>query len=382
MRILHVTADYPDPLAPAKTRAIQALLALVPEHEHQVWSLNRVDFRHGVNAVEFGEGHRAVTYGAPPYGIRLTAGLNGVAEFILEDVARHGGAPDVVHAHKLSIEGPIGAVIARTLALPLVVSSQGNSDLKIVRARPDLHRLWRSVWAEAAVALPFAPWTLDGLEQVLGEREKPSFLLPVPVADDSMIPPVTAAEPVVRTAFHLNAYRNKNAASLMQATVLAASRHPDLLLDIVGGGDPEGFAALTELASKIGGGRIRVVGPRSREELARLFNGSVCMALPSHRESFGMVFVEALLAGCPILGPSGWAIDGYLPDAEVGLFVPAGEVSAIADGLVRLTLEEHAFKERLDALQRNGGLAMFQGAAIADTYRNALAIATNSEHHG
>jgi glycosyltransferase involved in cell wall biosynthesis len=377
MRILHISADYPDPLAPAKTRAIQALLELVPEHDHQVWSLNRVDFRHGVSAVAFGEGHQAVTYGAPPYGIRLTAGLARAAEFILEGVACQGEKPDVIHAHKLSIEGLIGQTVARELGRPLIVSSQGNSDLKIIRARPDLRRRWRSVWTEAAAALPFAPWTLRGLEEALGGRGGPTFLLPCPVADDTMLAPAKAATPVVRTAFHLNAYRNKNAAGLMKAVAKAQSKFPDLGLEVIGGGDPEGFAALTEWASIIDSRRIHVVGPRSHEEIPHLFNASVCMALASHRESFGMVFVEALLAGCPILGPSDRAIDGYLPDESVGLFVPSDDVSAMAEGLVRLVAEEAQFKERLSTLQANGGLAVFRRDSIAGTYRRALALATS-----
>jgi glycosyltransferase involved in cell wall biosynthesis len=380
MRVLHISADYPDPLAPTKTRAIEALLELVPEHDHQVWSLNRVGFRRGLSAIAFGEGHYALTYGAPPYGIRFTAGVQRVAEFILDSVARTGDRPDAIHAHKLSVEGLIGQTVARQLDRPLIVSSQGNSDLKIIRARPDLRRRWRSVWTEAAIVLPFAPWTLRGLEILLGERAGPAFLLPCPVADDTMLPPATTSTPVIRTAFHLNAYRNKNAAGLMLAVGKAQSRFPDLRLEVVGGGDPEGFAALTDLASAIDPERIRIVGPQSRDRIPLLFNASVCMALVSHRESFGMVFAEALLAGCPILGPSGRAIDGYLPDACVGLFVPPGDVPAIAEALMRLVAEEALFKKRLAALQQNGGLAIFRRDSIAGTYRRALALVARGGH--
>jgi hypothetical protein len=37
MRVLHISADFPDPLVPAKTRAIANLLDLAPEHEHRGW---------------------------------------------------------------------------------------------------------------------------------------------------------------------------------------------------------------------------------------------------------------------------------------------------------------------------------------------------------
>jgi glycosyltransferase involved in cell wall biosynthesis len=99
------------------------------------------------------------------------------------------------------------------------------------------------------------------------------------------------------------------------------------------------------------------------------------MALPSHRESFGMVFVEALLAGCPVLGPAGFAIDGYLPDGAAGLFVESHDEVAIAEGLDRMLREEEAFKQRLSALQADGALDMFRARAIAETYAAALSAA-------
>jgi glycosyltransferase involved in cell wall biosynthesis len=99
------------------------------------------------------------------------------------------------------------------------------------------------------------------------------------------------------------------------------------------------------------------------------------MALPSHRESFGMVFVEALLAGCPVLGPAGFAIDGYLPEGLVSLFVPSRDEMAIVEGLDRLLSEEAVFKKRLAALQTRGGLDLFRKTAIAATYTSALETA-------
>jgi len=109
------------------------------------------------------------------------------------------------------------------------------------------------------------------------------------------------------------------------------------------------------------------------------------MALPSLRESFGMVFVEALFAGCPILGSAGWGIDGYLPEGpegEVGLFVPPQDEAAIAEGLARLLTEEGAFKRRLASLQEDGWLDVFRRERIAATYAQALAAAATAGRAG
>jgi glycosyltransferase involved in cell wall biosynthesis len=179
----------------------------------------------------------------------------------------------------------------------------------------------------------------------------------------------------VRTAFNLSFYKNKNVLAIMRAVAQLVPRHPDLVCEIIGGGDAEAFAELSERAASLAPGRISLLGPRTHAEVPILFNEATCMALPSHRESFGMVFVEALLAGCPVLGPAGFAIDGYLPDGLVGLFVPSRDESAIVEALDRLLSEEAVFKRRLAELQAKGGLDLFRRTAIAKTYAAALETA-------
>ncbi len=137
--ILHLSADYPDPLMAQKTRAVANLIALVPEHAHHVYSLNRIGWRAGIRALDFadeaGEGHRAVAYGAPPKGLFLKRYLDRLADWLADDLVRRGLRPDLVHAHKLSSEGLVGAVLARRLGVPLAISVQGNTDLKVIGAR-------------------------------------------------------------------------------------------------------------------------------------------------------------------------------------------------------------------------------------------------------
>ncbi|MBY8978069.1 glycosyltransferase family 4 protein [Rhodobacteraceae bacterium NNCM2] len=377
LRILHFSGDFPDPLAPNKTSAIRNLIQLVPEHEHRVYSLNRVGWRHGVGAVAFGEGNRAVTYGAPPKGIALAGRLSTVADFVLEDLTQTVFKPDIVHAHKLSIEGLVGEVVARALNLPLIISSQGNTDLKIIRARPDLRRRWGRIWQTAAVALPFAPWTSEGLNRLLGARSAPIAFLPCPTPQDVIRAP-RATPPILRSAFHLAGHANKNAAALMQATVEAAKKVPDVRLEIIGGGDPKAFAKLSDLAQSLDANRITLIGARPHEQMPDLFNTAAAMPMPSRRESFGMALVEALFAGCPVLHSRNTAIDGYLPPGEVSIAVESRDQAEISAGVERLVREQDAFKERLAKFQENGGLAQFQRASIAATYREALATAANS----
>lgn len=394
MRILHLSADYPDPLVPAKTRAVANLLALADGHEHRVLSLNRVGWRGGwraawqpgrqIHALDFadaaGRGHRAIAYGAPGRGLMLRRSMERLADWAAADCAEAGFTPDLVHAHKLSIEGIAGARLAARWGVPLAISVQGNSDLKIVGARRDLRPLYARIWAEAAVAFPFAPWARAGLDALLGARAAPVLALPCPGPADALTAPrITsrpATAPVIRSAFNLRDAANKNAARLIRATTLAAAEIPEIRLEIIGGGDAAAFAGLATLAEQVSSGapgRVRFLGAVPHDEIQRLFNTAAAFALVSHRESYGMVFAEALLAGAPCLIPRGRAIDGYFEDGSVVLAADPGDEAGIARGLVRLVREEAAFKDRLAALGRAGGLALLTRPAIRDSYLGALA---------
>jgi glycosyltransferase involved in cell wall biosynthesis len=387
MRILHLSADYPDPLQPAKTRAVANLLALADGHRHRVVSLNRVPWRPGrqagIHALDFadaaGIGHRAVAYPAPGKGVMLRRSMERLADWVGADCAESGFAPDLVHAHKLSVEGIAGARLAARWDVPLAVSVQGNTDLKIVGARPDLRPLYRRIWAEASVVFPFAPWARERLDALIGARQGRTIALPCPGPADALTPPrVTPAgvAPVIRTAFNLRDAKNKNAARLIRAVGAAASAVPGIRLEIVGGGDAAAFAALAALAERAAPGRVRFLGAVPNAEVQRLFNEAAAFALVSHRESYGMVFAEALLAGAPCLIPRGRAIDGYFPHGSVLLAADPEDEGEIAGGLVRLVREEAAFKERLAELGRAGGLALLTRPAIRDSYLGALAEVT------
>ncbi|MEL7466308.1 MAG: glycosyltransferase family 4 protein [Pseudomonadota bacterium] len=379
MRILHISADYPDPLVAAKTRAVSNLLAMAAEaHEHRVISLNRIGPGAGVRALDFadaaGGGHRAVAYGAPAKGVMLRRYLEQLADWIAADCAAAGFAPEAVHAHKLTVEGIVGQRLAEAWDVPLIVSVQGNTDLKIVRAKRGMRPLYADIWANAAVAFPFAPWARAGLDELLAVREGPTHFLPCPgPADARLAPEVCQGPPVIATALNMRDAENKNIARLIRATAKAAREVPDIRLDVIGGGDAAAFARLASLAEAEAPGRVRFLGAVPHGEVQRLFHAAAAFALVSHRESYGMVFAEALLAGAPCLIPRGQGIDGYFEEGSVVLSAPSRNEGAMASALVRLAREEAAFKTRLADLGGAGGLDFMTRDAIAATYLDALA---------
>ena len=377
--ILHCASAYPDPVAP-ETQASALLLALTRERfDHRVYSFKRAGWRGEITAIPFadaaGDDHRAMVYGAPPKGLRLERRMRDLADWIVADAEDRGLRPALVHAHKSSLDALVGARVAEHFGVPLVLTVQANTDGLIIGTRRDLRARFREIWHGAALVLPFAPVAEARISDLLGPRRGPVRILPCPTRADAILAPAPRAEgaaPMILTAFHLAHHANKNIRTLLEAVALAAQEVPDIALEIVGGGDAPAFLEISETARKIAPGRVRMLGARPGSELQARMNRATAFALTSRRESYGMVYAEALLAGTPCLHSSGRGIDGLFPDGEMTLGVQPTDRAATAASLVRLCREEAAFKARIGQAQAEGRLEIMRRDAIATAYADGL----------
>src|SRR6202012_2399210 len=71
---------------------------------------------------------------------------------------------------------------------------------------------------------------------------------------------------------------------------------------------------------------------------------STALVLPSHHETFGMVYVEALFAGVPILYSKGTGIDGFLHDLDVGIAVNPKSEMDISNALIKLARNHEQYR--------------------------------------
>jgi len=137
----------------------------------------------------------------------------------------------------------------------------------------------------------------------------------------------------------------KGFSALLDAAALLAAQGRPAEVSVVGDGPAERFAARAE---RLG---VRFLGRVPDGELAERYRSSDVFCAPSlGGESFGMVLVEAMAAGCPVVAS---AIPGYAESARgAALLVPPGDPAALADALWRAGTDEP-----LRARLRGRGLA-------------------------
>ncbi|NTW01233.1 MAG: glycosyltransferase family 4 protein [Oscillochloris sp.] len=131
-------------------------------------------------------------------------------------------------------------------------------------------------------------------------------------------------------------YSRKHIADLLHAFAALRLRFPKACLTIIGDG-PE-HQALKNLAATLGlGPEIRLLGPIPNDnDVLDWYRRSTIFCLPSVQEGFGIVFLEAMAAGLPIVATNAAAIPEVVPDRKAGILVPPGDVPALTEALAEL----------------------------------------------
>jgi glycosyltransferase involved in cell wall biosynthesis len=80
---------------------------------------------------------------------------------------------------------------------------------------------------------------------------------------------------------------------------------------------------------------VEFAGQVTYAALAEAYASCDVFCLPSLQEGFGIVFLEAMIAGKPVVACRGTAAE-ELVDPDLGILVPIDDVRALADALHRL----------------------------------------------
>ena len=163
--------------------------------------------------------------------------------------------------------------------------------------------------------------------------------------------------------------RDKGVLDLARAFGTLGAELPEAVLLVVGP-DEEGLGAEVR---RLCGGRARVVGYTHAPE--RYVAAADLLCLPSYREGFGAVVIEAAAAGLPAIGSRIYGIVDAVQDGKTGLLFEPGNVGELQDRLRQL-LRDATLREHLGTAARERALKEFAEARLVDAlaarYREIL----------
>src|SRR5690606_38963996 len=133
--------------------------------------------------------------------------------------------------------------------------------------------------------------------------------------------------------------------TLLRAVSIVANRNPewrdDLRLGVVGG-EAEGVAdpsnaemrRARRLRAELGlAEQVAFVGAQSQETLPYFYSAADVLAMPSHYESFGLVALEAMASGIPVIASNVGGLSYTVQHGKTGLLVPPRDPDCLAAAL-------------------------------------------------
>lgn len=116
--------------------------------------------------------------------------------------------------------------------------------------------------------------------------------------------------------------------ALLRAAAVYEQGDRRVITLVVGSGPEEAQRAMHVLATELGLRRTYFLGPRGQAELALLFGAADVGCFPSYREPFGLVFVECMACGTPVIGADSGGPRDFVT-SEVGTLVPETDDRAV-----------------------------------------------------
>ena len=115
-------------------------------------------------------------------------------------------------------------------------------------------------------------------------------------------------------------------------------------------GDGEEKDNLLKLTDKLNlNDRVFFEGEKKREEIFPVLKRTDVFIMVSERETFGLVYLEAMAKGNIVIGAKNWGIDGIVIDGKNGFLAEAGDIDHMASLIKRIFLLE--FNERAALLR-------------------------------
>ena len=263
-------------------------------------------------------------------GRRMYSGIKRLVRAIRTDFPF-----DLIHAHMGLPDGYAGMILARDYGSRLVITIQATDiDISANRGARCLHALKTALNGANRIISP-SPRLSRGLvgrfgisPATIGYGVDPDEYCPDPYRNERLRK--YKGRRVLLSVSRLT--RSKGIELVLLALKQLISQHQKLDYIVIGDGPEK--ERLHDLVQTLGiQQRVTFLGNLSHREVMEYMGLCEVFCLPSWQETFGLVYVEAMLHGKPVVGCRGQGIDGLIVEGESGLLAEPRDVRSLINAL-------------------------------------------------
>ncbi len=245
--------------------------------------------------------------------------------------------PDLIYAHHTLVNGFLAARLAPELGVPFLTTDHEIGDILNTDKRLSQKRTFESVSAAASATIAVS----KTMEAAIAERFPNAKTATIyngggfeTLTEDVLDKPSRKGEPM-RIFCCANFYGRKDIPLLVRAFDIVAQKHPDLHLRIAGSGPDESNirSALAESTEKA---RIELLGSINKDQVMAEMAAADIFCLPGWAEPFGVVFIEAMSAGCALVLSEDAGVAEVLKNDETALFTRPRDLDSVVAALETL----------------------------------------------
>ena len=270
----------------------------------------------------------------------------------------------LIHQHIAFPLGFFASRLAKKLNIPFVISEQWSGYLPEDNAYENpIPKYFTQRSFKYAKAVSAVSQTLANAIVSKGLKEEATVIPNLIDAVFTNAPPAKRNNPIPRL-IHVSSLndREKNITCLIQALALVRQAHIDFRCSIVG--DSEERSYFEHLVEQLNvEEQVSFLGTQTPAQLVGLYAESDFMVLTSNYETFGVVIVEALASGLPVVASRAGAIP-ELVNSSNGILFEVGNAVAAKDAIIEMI--QH--------------ISRYSSQEIAASVTNTYSVPTIAQH--
>ncbi len=253
---------------------------------------------------------------------------------------------DCIHAYTLFTDGNCAMRLSQKYGIPYVVAVRNTDVNSFLRLMPHLRDRGVQIMREAAAVcflsesyreLVFSKYVPKKYQEQLLAK---THIIPNGVDDfwhENTMKGIAQAKCKHIKNHRINLVyagridRNKNIPTILEATRQLNQRGWDAHLTIVGKIKDNSIKHLIDKSSN-----TEYIQHCDKNELIQVYRANDIFVMPSFTESFGLVYVEAMTQGLPVVYTKGQGFDKQFQEGEVGYHVDAGSYESVLEAILKI----------------------------------------------